>query len=719
MISLRTLRATRALRVLAVAAALTPAATQAQTMAYPAARRAEQVDVLHGTRVADPYRWLEDTESAETRAWITAQNRLTDSYLEAIPGRARITERLKELWNYERFGTPFKRGGQYFFWKNDGLQNQSVLYTAPSLAATPRVVLDPNRLSADGTLAVSSISVSDDGRLVGYGVSSGGSDWQEMRVREVATGNELSDRVQWVKFSGLSWTEDGRGFFYSRDPEPTGNALTSTVRNQKLYYHRVGTPQSADVLVYERTDQPDWGFGGFVTDDGRYLVVNVSQGTDRRNRVYIKDLADPRAPRLDAEMTRLLDDFDADYSYVGNDGPVFFFQTDLDAPRGRVIAIDLRTPARDRWRTVVPQAEDALSGVTMAGGRLIAQYMHHAASRVRVFEKSGQPVRDFTLPGLGSVSGVSGRPDDPEVFYSFASYLNPSTVYRYDVRTGQSEAVWTPRVSFDASRYETRQLFFRSKDGTRVPMFVTHRRGMALDGNNPTLLYGYGGFNSAVTPGFASSVAVWLEMGGVYAVANIRGGSEYGEEWHAAGTKERKQNVFDDFIAAAEHLVAEKYTSPSKLAISGASNGGLLVGAVLNQRPELFGAALPAVGVMDMLRFHKFTIGWAWTSDYGSPEDPQLFPALYAYSPLHNIRAGTRYPAVLVTTGDHDDRVVPGHSFKYAAAMQAAQAGPAPVLIRIETRGGHGAGKPTQMQIEEAADRWAFLAKNLGMDVRL
>ena len=709
-----------ALRMLAAAAALAPAAMlDAQTLAYPVARRADQVDDFHGTRVADPYRWLEDTDAPETRAWITAQNRLTDSYLESIPERRRIGERLTQLWNYERWGTPFKRGGRYFYWKNDGLQNQSVLYTAPSLSAQPRVVLDPNRLSQDGTMAVSATSVSEDGRLLGYGVSSGGSDWQELRVRDVATGNDLPDRIQWVKFSGISWTRDGRGFFYSRYAQPAGNALTTTVRNQKLYFHRLGTPQSADVLVYEQADQPDWLFGGGVTRDGRYLVINVNQGTDRRNRVYVKDLADPRTPRLDAPVVKLLDGFDADYTFLGNDGPVFYFQTDLEAPRGRVVAIDLRSPARDRWRTVVPQAEDALSGVELAGGRLVAHYMHDAASRVRVFEKSGAHVRDIQLPGLGSVGSVSGEEDDPELFYSFASYLSPTTIFRHNVASGRSETLWSPRVAFDASKYETRQLFFRSKDGTRVPMFVTHRRGVALDGNNPTLLYGYGGFSSPVTPGFASSVAVWLEMGGVYAVANIRGGSEYGEEWHAAGTKERKQNVFDDFIGAAEHLVAQKYTSPSKLAISGASNGGLLVGAVLNQRPDLFGAALPAVGVMDMLRFHKFTIGWAWTSDYGSPEDPQLFPAIYAYSPLHNIKPGTRYPAVLVTTGDHDDRVVPGHSFKYAAALQAAQAGPAPVLIRIETRGGHGAGKPTQMQIEEAADRWAFLAKNLGMRVGL
>jgi prolyl oligopeptidase len=456
-----------------------------------------------------------------------------------------------------------------------------------------------------------------------------------------------------------------------------------------------------------------------VTEDGRYLVMSLSQGSADRNRIHVLDLVDPASPRVRGTVVRLLDAADASYSLVGNDGPVFYFRTDKDAPRGRLIAVDLRNPGPGSWRTIVPQGTDALSTVRRVNGRFVALYMHDVTSRLRVFSTSGAAEGEVRLPGLGSAGGLQGRNQDRELFYTFTSFLSPSTVYRYDFATRRSEPVWPVRTAFDESRYETRQLFYRSKDGTRVPMFVTHRRGMALDGNNPTLLYGYGGFNSAVTPGFSTSVAVWLEMGGVYAVANLRGGSEYGEEWHRGGMLANKQNTFDDFIAAGEYLVAQRYTSPAKLAISGASNGGLLVGAALNQRPELFGAALPAVGVMDMLRFNKFTIGWAWVSDYGSPAEPEQFRTLHAYSPLHNIRPGTRYPATLITTGDHDDRVVPGHSFKYAAALQRAQAGDAPVLIRIETRAGHGAGKPTSMQIDEAADRWAFLVKTLGFTPRL
>ncbi|HEX5725558.1 MAG TPA: prolyl oligopeptidase family serine peptidase [Longimicrobiaceae bacterium] len=707
------------LAVLGAAALAAAAPAAAQPLTYPQTRRAEQVDDYHGTRVADPYRWLEDTDSPETRAWITAQNEITFRYLGGIPQRRAIEERLTRLWNYARTGTPWKRGGRYFFFRNTGLQNQSVLYTQPTLDAEPRVVIDPNTLSADGTVALSNTSISENGRLLAYGVASGGSDWQEFRVREIDSGRELADSLRWIKFSGAAWTHDDRGFFYARYAQPEGNVLTATVRNQKLYYHRVGTPQSADVLVYERPDEPDYGFGSEVSEDGRYLVVNVWTGTDRRNRVYVKDLGSAEAPRLDGEMVRLLDDFDAGYFFIGNDGPVLYFQTDLDAPRGRVIAIDLRTPARSAWRTVIPQSEDALSFTQLIGGHLVGTYLHDATSRVRVFAKDGAHVRDLELPTLGTVGGMSGTADDPEAFYSFTSYLYPTTIFRYDVRTGRSAVHWAPQVAFDPSRYETRQVFYQSKDGTRVPMIITHRKGLQLDGTNPTLLYGYGGFNVSLTPGYSTGNAVWLELGGVYAVPNIRGGAEYGEEWHQAGILERKQNGFDDFIAAAEYLVRERYTSPAKLAIAGGSNGGLLVGAVLNQRPDLFGAALPAVGVMDMLRFHKFTIGWAWTSDYGSADDPQQFRWLHAYSPLHNLRPGTRYPAVLVTTGDHDDRVVPGHSFKYAAALQAAQAGDAPVLIRVETRAGHGAGKPTQMQIEEAADRWAFLVKALGMNPQL
>jgi prolyl oligopeptidase len=600
--------------------------------------------------------------------------------------------------------------------RNNGLQNQSVLFVQPSLQAEPRVLLDPNTLSADGTVSVGPLAVSEDGKLLAYGVASGGSDWREFRVRDVDSGRDLPDVLKWSKFSGAAWTHDGKGFFYSRYPEPEGNALTSANKNHRLYYHRVGTPQSEDVLVYERPDEPDWGFGAEVTEDGRYLVIEVWKGSDRRNRTYLKDLGDARNPRLDGEVVKLLDDFDAGYGFIGNDGPVLYFRTDQDAARGRVIAIDLRSPARASWRTVIAQGDDAMQGVGIIGGKLVASYLHDASTRIRVYEKDGTPVRELELPGLGS-AGFGGDPDDPEMFYSFSSYTQPGAIYRQDVRTGETTLFWRPAIAFDASPYVTEQVFYQSRDGTRVPMFITRRRDIALDGSHPTLLYAYGGFNIPSTPGYSTTVAVWLEMGGVYAVANLRGGGEYGEDWHQAGMLGKKQNVFDDFIAAGEYLVSKGYTSPQKLAIAGGSNGGLLVGAVVNQRPDLFGAALPAVGVMDMLRYHKFTIGWGWASEYGSSDDPEAFRWLHAYSPLHNIKPGTRYPAVLVTTGDHDDRVVPGHSFKYAAALQAAQAGEKPVLIRIETRAGHGGGKPTQMQIEETADRWSFLVKNLRMNV--
>jgi prolyl oligopeptidase len=590
-----------------------------------------------------------------------------------------------------------------------------VLFWQPSLDSEPRVLLDPNALSEDGTVALTVTSVSEDGRYLVYGTSSGGSDWQEFRVREVETGRDLPDHLRWIKFSGASWTHDGRGFFYSRYDEPTGVALTAVNRDQKLYYHRIGTPQSEDVLVYERPDQPEWGFSGQVSEDGRYLVVSVWHGTDRRNRVHYMDLGDLRAPRVQGNLVRLLDDFDASYSFVGNDGPVFYFHTDLQAPRSRVIAVDTRRPQRDGWRTLIPQADDVLQGVGMVDNQFVASYLHDAHSRIRVFGLDGSLVREIELPTLGSIGSFSGRRSDSEAFYAFTSFLYPTTIFRYNFRSGESSVFRRPDVDFDPSQFETKQVFYTSNDGTRVPMFITHRKGIALDGTNPTLLYAYGGFNASMTPHFSTSNLVWLEMGGVYALANLRGGGEYGEEWHRAGTKERKQNVFDDFIAAAEFLIDQRYTSPRRLAISGGSNGGLLVGAVMNQRPELFGAALPAVGVMDMLRFHRFTIGWAWVSDYGSAEDPAMFPHLFAYSPLHNLREGTCYPATMVTTADHDDRVVPGHSFKYAAALQQAQGCPNPTLIRIETRAGHGAGKPTHMIIQEAADRWAFLVRSLNM----
>lgn len=692
-------------------------ALPAQTSPYPAARKSDVSDDYHGTRVADPYRWLEDPDAPETRQWIDAENRVTEGYLAEIPQRDTIRARLTRLWNYPKYGTPFHKASRYFYFKNDGLQNQSVLYKQATLTAEPAVLLDPNLLSEDGTVALSTLAVSEDGRLAAYGTSASGSDWEEFRVRDVASATDLRDHLRWIKFSDASWTHDAQGFFYSRYPEPTGKELTGVNRFHKLYYHRLGTDQREDVLVYERSDQPDWGFSAAVSDDGRYAIVHVWLGTDRRNRVYYLDLKDAKRPRVRGTVVRLLDDFDASYAFVGNDGPVFYFLTDLDAPRKRVIAIDTRRPERARWREVVPQSQDVLETVQIIHDSFVANYLQDAHSRLRLFALDGRPLKDLELPTLGSVSSITGERNDAEMFYAFTSFLYPTTIFRYDFRTGATSVFKAPAIDFDPSAYETKQVFYASKDGTRVPMFITHKKGIPLDGSNPTYLYGYGGFNISLTPNFSVSMLVWLEMGGVYAVPNLRGGGEYGEEWHQAGMHEKKQTVFDDFIAAAEYLIAQRYTSPTKLAIGGGSNGGLLVGAAITQRPELFGAALPAVGVMDMLRFHKFTIGWAWVTEYGSADSAQQFPYLYKYSPLHNIKPGTSYPATFVTTADHDDRVVPGHSFKFTATLQAAQASPAPVLIQIETKAGHGAGKPTSKVISEQADRFAFLVRNLGMEV--
>ncbi len=692
------------------------AAAQAPLPEYPPARKSDVVGDYHGTKVPDPYRWLEDPDSPETRVWIEAENRVTARYLAQIPQRDAIRKRLTELWNYPKYGAPFHKAGRYFFFKNDGLQNQSVLYKQASLTADPETLLDPNLLSDDGTVAISTLAVSEDGRLIAYGTSASGSDWEEFRVRDVATARDLADHLKWIKFSGASWTKDGAGFFYSRYPEPADKALTDVNRFQRVYYHRLGTDQASDVLVYERSDQPDWGFSADVTDDGRYAVLQVWLGTDRRNRVYYLDLKDAKHPRVQGEVVRLLDDFDAGYGFIGNDGPVFYFLTDLDAPRKRVIAIDTRHPERARWRELIPQGDDVIESVQIIHDTFVANSLQDAHSRLRVFTLDGRFVTDVALPTLGSVGAVSGERKDDQMFFAFTSFLYPTTIFRYDFKTGQSSVFKTPTIDFDPSGYETEQVFYRSKDGTRVPMFITHKKGLKRDGANPTYLYGYGGFDISLTPSFSVGTLVWLEMGGVYAMPNLRGGGEYGEEWHQAGMHEKKQNVFDDFIAAAEYLIKEGYTAPAKLVIGGGSNGGLLVGAAITQRPELFGAALPAVGVMDMLRFHKFTIGWAWVTEYGSADSAAQFLYLYKYSPLHNIRPGTRYPATLITTADHDDRVVPGHSFKFAATLQAAQVGPQPVLIEIETKAGHGAGKPTSKIIEEQADRFAFLVKNLAVE---
>jgi prolyl oligopeptidase len=687
-------------------------------ISYPPTKTVDQIDVLHGVAVADPYRWLEDANSDETKAWVDAQNALTSAYLDAIPERAAIRQRLTRLWDYEKYGLPYREGSRYFFSKNDGLQNQSVLYVADSLDAAPRVLLDPNTLSADGTVALSGAAISDDGRYLAYGLSAAGSDWQEWRLRDIDSGEDRPDHLKWIKFSGASWTKDGKGFFYSRYAEPKADqALQEANYYRKLYYHRLGDSQEADTLIYERPDQKEWGINGVVTEDGRYLLLYIFVGTERRNRLFYKDISG--GPDADTPVVELLPNADANYSFVDNDGPVFYVVTDKDAPRKRLVAIDTRNPAPERWKTLIPEPESAgetLQYVSLVGGHFFANYLKDACSVIRVYDLDGTYLRDVELPGIGSVGGFGGKREDRETFYVFNSFTTPPTIYRYDIASGTSTVYKQPDVAFDPADYETKQVFYTSRDGTRVPLFLTHRKGLTLDGANPTYLYGYGGFNSSMTPGFSVSALTWMEMGGIYAVACLRGGGEYGEAWHEAGKKRNKQNVFDDFIAAAEFLIAERYTSPAKLAIVGGSNGGLLVGAVMNQRPDLFGAALPAVGVMDMLRFHRFTIGWAWVSDYGSPDDPEEFQAIYAYSPYHNLKPGTRYPATLVTTSDHDDRVVPAHSYKYAAALQAAQDpdGP-PTLIRIETQAGHGAGKPTSKIIEETADRYAFLARNLRM----
>jgi prolyl oligopeptidase len=677
---------------------------------YPPARKSDQVDDYHGVKVADPYRWLEDLDSEETRAWVEAENKLSFAYLESIPARTALKDRLTKLWNYEKYDIPFKEGNRYFYTRNSGLQNQAVLYTVTSLDAQPQLVLDPNTLSSDGTVAVAGTQVSPDGKLLAYSLSASGSDWQEWKVRDVETGKDLSDDLKWVKFSGASWRRDGEGFFYSGYEEPKADTLKGTNYFQKVYYHKLGSPQSEDVVVYERPDQKDWLFGGNVTEDGNYLIITVFQGTDVKNRVYYKDLK-----AKDAPVVKLLDGFDAAYTFVGNDGTRFWFQTDLQASRGKVIEIDTANPERSNWKVIVPEAKEALQTTTLVNHQFILNYLKDAYTQVKIFDTAGKFVSEVAFPGIGYAEGFGGKPTDKETFYSYTGFTTPTTIYRYDMTTGKSSIFRQPRVDFNPADYETKQVFYQSKDGTKVPMFITYKKGLKLNGNNPTYLYGYGGFNISMTPRFSVGNLVWMEMGGVYAQPSLRGGGEYGEEWHQAGMKLRKQNVYDDFIAAAQWLIDNKYTSTKKLAIGGGSNGGLLVGAALTQRPDLFGAALPAVGVMDMLRFQLFTIGWAWVSDYGTSDNAADFKALYAYSPLHNIKPGTSYPPTLITTADHDDRVWPGHSFKFAAAMQAAQAGSAPILIRIETKAGHGAGKPTSKIIEEVADRWAFLVKTLEM----
>jgi len=701
------------MRKLAMALAITTALSAQTPLTYPLTRKADVVDDFFGTKVADPFRWLEDDNSAETKAWVEAQNKVTYGYLEQIPQRAKIRERITKLWDFEKYSAPFKRGKRYFYSYNTGLQNQAVLYVTEDPKAQGRVLLDPNTLSKDGTVALSGISLTEDGRLMAYSVSVAGSDWQTWKVRDVATGKDLSDEIQWSKASGASWRKDGSGFYYSRYEAPKeGGALTGVNNNHMLFFHKLGTPQAEDVLVYQRPDQPEWYLGGSVTDDGRWLVISAGKGTNPESSLFLQDLSKPGSP-----VEPFLDKMDATYSIVDNEGDRFFVSTNQGAPRNRLVAIRKGQTEPSQWTEIIPQAKgkDVLESVSLVGGRFVATWMRDAHSAIEFYDLKGKKTGTLALPALGTAGGFGGRREDQETFYTFGSFTYPGTIYRLDLKTGKSSVFRTPKVAFKSSDYDVKQVFYTSKDGTKVPMFLVHKKGLKLDGQNPTLLYGYGGFNVSLTPGFSVSRMVWLEMGGVYAMANLRGGGEYGLDWYDAGRKDKKQNVFDDFIAAAEWLIAHKVTSTPKLAINGGSNGGLLVGACLTQRPDLFGAAVPEVGVMDMLRFHKFTLGWGWKSDYGSSETKEGFDTLMKYSPLHTIKAGVKYPPTLVTTGDHDDRVVPAHSHKFTATLQAAQAGPSPILTRIETSAGHGAGKPTAKAIAERADVLAFLVKNLGM----
>jgi prolyl oligopeptidase len=679
---------------------------------YPSTARIEQEDNYHGTWVSDPYRWLEDTDSPETLKWITEQNQLTFSILEKIPARGKIQQRLTELWDYPKVLAPLKRGNYYFQLRNTGLQNQDVLYCMENFNDNGRILLDPNTLSEDGTVALTDWQISKMGTYLAYATSASGSDWLTWQIRPVSSEGDLPDVIRWSKFSSAAWLPDESGFYYARYDEPEeGQAYEGVNYFQKLYLHKVGETQSQDQLIYHRSDQKEWGFEPVVSHDGRYLIIHVWQGTDVRNRLFYQDLHDR------SEMVELIPELEANYQFVGNDGTRIYLRTDLEAPRGRLIAIDLSNPLRENWENLIPQSQDMLESVKNVCDQFIAVYLHDAYHKIKRFDLTGKFLGEISIPDYGSILSINGilnlygSREDDELFYSFQSFIKPPTVYRYDFKTNSSEVIVAPEINFDFSHYVTDQVFVSSKDGTRIPLFLIHREYLNRDGNHPTLLYGYGGFDIAMTPAFSISRLIWLEMGGVLAIACLRGGGEYGEEWHQAGMLSNKQNVFDDFIACSEYLISEKVTSPYRLAIQGGSNGGLLVGACMTQRPELFAAALPAVGVMDMLRFHKFTIGWAWASDYGSADEPEQFRTLYAYSPLHKIKPGRKYPSTLITTADHDDRVVPGHSFKFAAALQNAQSGDAPILIRIQTKAGHGFGKPTSILIEEQTDIWAFLVK--------
>ncbi|HEY3739321.1 MAG TPA: prolyl oligopeptidase family serine peptidase [Bryobacteraceae bacterium] len=684
---------------------------------YPVAAKGDTVNDYSGTKVAAPYQWMEDLDSKDVSNWVAAENKVTFDYLAKLPLREHFKDRLTRLWDYPKTTIPEREADRYFYTKNSGLQRQAPVYMRTNLfSGEATLVIDPNVLSPDGSLSLAQWVASPDGKLLAYGLSEGGADWRTIHVRNIDSGKDLSDVIHWMRFSGISWTNDNKGFYYSRYPEPPkGKALEAGLSGQALYYHRLGTAQTQDRLVYSRPDMPTWFIGGSVTEDGRYLLISMAQGSNNSNRLYYADLHDPMHPAIDAHIQPVYEKDDAEFSPFGNVGSTLYLRTDLDAPHRKVLAVDLAHSAPSDWKTIIPEAKFSIERVNLIGDRIVAQYLADVQSRVSLFGIDGAAQGDLTLPAVGTVAALSGRQDHPEIFYSFSSPLYPATVFEYDPKTKQSTPFEASKPPIDADQYETKALFSTSKDGTRVPFFLTAKKGIPLDGSNPAIVYGYGGFSISILPEYSSSVPAWLEKGGIWVTASMRGGGEYGEAWHKAGELANKQNVFDDFISVAEYLVKEKYSSPAKMGIMGGSNGGLLVGAVELQRPDLFAFALPAVGVMDMLRYDKFTGGHAWVGEYGSPSNPEDFKYLIKYSPVQNIKPGVCYPATLVTTADHDDRVVPSHSFKFTAAMQAAQSCDRPVLIRVETEGSHGY-RPTDKRIAETADLYTFAAAAVGME---
>ncbi len=687
-----------------------------QNLKYPPTRRDKNIDNYFGTKVLAPYQWMEDQNSKEVESWIADENKITFDYLQRIPIRSWINDRITKVWNYEKVGVPSRHSGVLFYTRNSGLQNQSPIYMQKSLTAKAQMILDPNALSPDGSIALLNYKPSPDGKLLCYGLSQGGADWEELHIRDLSTAKDLMDIVRWVKFSSISWTNDSRGFFYSQFPEPKqGEVLTTEAVGHRLCYHRLGTPQSEDKLVYDLKEYPGWYVDADVTEDGKYVFILTNKGTESRNRLYYIDLRDPKHPDLDRPVTPLFETDDAEYYPLGNVGTRIFLQTTSDAPKRRIVSFEIRNPEAKHWTEIVPESGNVIEKSLLASGSIVVQYLVDAKSEVDLYSPAGKREGALKLPGLGTVDGLNGRNDTPELFYAFTSFLYPSTVFHYNLETDQSTPFDAPHVAFDPSGYETVQVFYHSKDGTRVPMFITMKKGTKRNGQNPTLLYAYGGFDISITPSFSASLPAWLEMGGIYAVPNLRGGGEYGEAWHHAGMLGKKQTVFDDFIAAAQYLINEKYTSTPKLGIEGYSNGGLLVGAVETQRPDLFGAVYAGAGVMDMLRYQKFSAGIGWVPEYGSSDDPTAFQYLLKYSPLQNIKPGTCYPATIATTADHDDRVVPSHSYKFIAEMQHDQSCNNPILIRVETKTSHNY-MPTDKRIDQEADVLAFMAHNLGID---